>query len=111
MYERAAFFQVQALVLDAPRTSLEYFLDVPATRVGDLFFIQNLTALLMREGTFSGLDTSWVDAGGAAADSLELEGPDAGSMNAELEDPAILDPADAGADPNNSASELPEPQE
>ncbi len=41
-----ALFQARALVLQEPGNQLAKYLDVPAVQVGDLYYIQNLVALL-----------------------------------------------------------------
>ena len=46
LYDRVAYFQAKALIEQEDRSRLELYLDVPAAKTGDLFFIQNLTALL-----------------------------------------------------------------
>ncbi len=46
LYNYYALFQAKALILRESRQALSKFLDVPAFTVGDLFYIQNLVALL-----------------------------------------------------------------
>jgi len=45
-YDYHALFQAHALILDKSRIELSKYLDVPATEVGDLFYIHNLVSLL-----------------------------------------------------------------
>lgn len=45
-YDRVALFQAKALILKEPAKELAKYLDVPACRVGDLFYIQNLCATI-----------------------------------------------------------------
>lgn len=45
-YDYHALFQAHALILEESRTALVKYLDVPATEVGDLFYIHNLISLL-----------------------------------------------------------------
>jgi hypothetical protein len=49
LYERAAIFQAKAWITGEPRSALAGYLDVPATRIGDLFYIQNLVAILQAQ--------------------------------------------------------------
>jgi outer membrane protein assembly factor BamB len=46
LYDYSAVFQAKAYILREPPEELEKYLDVPAFPVGDLFYIQNLVALL-----------------------------------------------------------------
>ena len=46
LYEVNALFQAKALVLKQPRSELFKYLDAPAFARGDLFYIQNLLAVL-----------------------------------------------------------------
>ncbi len=46
LYNYYALFQAKAFVLQESRQELSKYLDVPAFTVGDLFYIQNLVALL-----------------------------------------------------------------
>jgi outer membrane protein assembly factor BamB len=46
LYDVIAMFQARAHILNENRSSLDKFLDVPATRVGDLYYIQTLVAYL-----------------------------------------------------------------
>jgi hypothetical protein len=46
LYDFNSMFQAKALILKETRDELTKYLDVPAFRVGDLFYIQNLVALL-----------------------------------------------------------------
>jgi hypothetical protein len=46
LYDRWAYFQAQAMIAQASRTELEEVLDVPVVPLGDLFYIQNLVAIL-----------------------------------------------------------------
>lgn len=50
-----ALFQAKALILQDPGVELAKYLDVPAVQVGDLFYIQNLIAVL-DAGLVSGLN-------------------------------------------------------
>jgi outer membrane protein assembly factor BamB len=45
-YDVNALFQAKALILKEPREELVKYLDVPAFAVGDLFYIQNLIAVI-----------------------------------------------------------------
>jgi hypothetical protein len=46
LYDYNALFQAKALILKEPASELVKYLDVPAFQRGDLFYIQNLTAVL-----------------------------------------------------------------
>jgi outer membrane protein assembly factor BamB len=46
LYDPIALFQAKAYILRESQADLYPYLDVPAFRVGDLFYIQNLTALM-----------------------------------------------------------------
>ncbi|MHB1295243.1 MAG: outer membrane protein assembly factor BamB family protein [Anaerolineae bacterium] len=46
LFDPVALFQAKALVLQEPYEELAQYLDVPAFEVGDLYYIQNLVALL-----------------------------------------------------------------
>jgi outer membrane protein assembly factor BamB len=46
LYDYAALFQAYAYILDYSAADLEKYLDVPAFDTGDLFYIQNLVALI-----------------------------------------------------------------
>lgn len=46
LYDYHSLFQAKAQILNEPYEELEKYLDVPGVPVGDLFYIQNLTALL-----------------------------------------------------------------
>jgi hypothetical protein len=46
LYNPPALFQAKAYILKQPYTELVKWLDVPAFSVGDLFYLQNLTAAL-----------------------------------------------------------------
>ena len=46
LYDQVSIFQARAMVLQQSRGELEKYLDVPAVRVGDLFYIQNLISTL-----------------------------------------------------------------
>jgi len=48
LYDTSSSFQAKALLLGEDRRTLENYLDVPGFAVGDLFYIQNLTAALER---------------------------------------------------------------
>jgi len=54
LYDVVALFQAKAQILGEERAALEKYLDIPAYAVGDLFYIQNLTALL-EEGGYTGM--------------------------------------------------------
>ncbi len=54
LYDTVALFQAKAQILGEERADMEKYLDVPAYAVGDLFYIQNLTALL-EEGSYTGI--------------------------------------------------------
>lgn len=45
-YDYHALFQAKALILDEPGSELIRYLDVPAVAVGDLFYIENLVAVI-----------------------------------------------------------------
>lgn len=50
LYDNPALFQARAYILKLPYTELVKYLDVPAFEKGDLFYIQNLVALLQSSG-------------------------------------------------------------
>ena len=56
LYDVPAVFQAKAMILREDRTQLAKYLDAPAFARGDLFYIQNLIALI--EATSSGPDPS-----------------------------------------------------
>lgn len=49
LYDYPAMFQAKAYILNDDRAELTKYLDAPAFRVGDLFYIQNLVAALQAE--------------------------------------------------------------
>lgn len=49
LYDYAALFQAKAYILKEPREDLTKYLDVPAFKRGDLFYIQNLIAAIEAE--------------------------------------------------------------
>jgi len=51
LYDTPALFQAKAWILKEPYSELVKYLDVPAFEKGDLFYIQNLVALLQSAGT------------------------------------------------------------
>jgi len=53
LYDYQALFQARAWILKEPREQLIKYLDVPAVERGDLFFIQNLVALLEAESSLT----------------------------------------------------------
>ena len=50
LYDYPALFQARAYILKQPYSELVKYLDVPAFQRGDLFYIQNLVALLQSSG-------------------------------------------------------------
>ena len=46
LYDYHAIFQAKALIMKEPFEELVRYIDIPAVEVGDLFFIQNLVAVL-----------------------------------------------------------------
>ena len=46
LYDYHAIFQAKALILKEPRSALAKYIDVPAMAVGDLYYIENLIAVL-----------------------------------------------------------------
>lgn len=46
IYDVVALFQAKAMILNQSRSELQKYLDVPATPVGDLYYIQNLISTL-----------------------------------------------------------------
>jgi hypothetical protein len=46
LHDVIGLFNAKAMILREPRRAVEKYLDVPAFRVGDLFYIQKLCALL-----------------------------------------------------------------
>ena len=51
LYDYHALFQARAYILDLPFSELVKYLDVPAFEKGDLYYIQNLVALLQSPGS------------------------------------------------------------
>jgi hypothetical protein len=51
LYDTPALFQARAWILKQPYSELVKYVDVPAFEKGDLFYIQNLVALLQSAGT------------------------------------------------------------
>ncbi len=51
LYDTPALFQAKAWILKQPYSELVKYVDVPAFEKGDLFYIQNLVALLQSAGT------------------------------------------------------------
>lgn len=68
-YDYYALFQAKALILQESGTELAKYLDVPAAQVGDLFYIQNLIAVL-DAGLASGLRKTSTAAVVKAGDTL-----------------------------------------
>jgi hypothetical protein len=50
LYDYHALFQAKAMILNEPRSELARYLDVPSMAVGDLFYIENLIAILGADG-------------------------------------------------------------
>lgn len=46
LYDRVSIFQAKALILKEGRSELEKYIDIPAVAIGDLFYTQNLIAVL-----------------------------------------------------------------
>jgi hypothetical protein len=46
LFDYHALFQAKALIMREPYTELVKYLDVPAFNCGDLYYIENLCALL-----------------------------------------------------------------
>jgi len=99
-YDYYALFQARALILQEPGIELAKYLDVPAVQVGDLFYIQNLVAVL-DAGVASGLrkagTSTAVDAGETLTYTLSFFGYSGpltitDSLPAGLSDPVILEP-------------------
>ncbi len=47
IYDTIALFNAKAMILKESRAELEKYLDIPAVRVGDLYYIQRLILTLM----------------------------------------------------------------
>jgi len=80
LYDVVALFQAKAQILGEERADLEKYLDISAYAVGDLFYIQNLTALL-EEGGYTGIAdfsvsaspaSQTIDPGDSAAYALQI---------------------------------------
>lgn len=68
-FDYHALFQARALILQEPGIELAKYLDVPAVQVGDLFYIQNLVAIL-DAGLASGLSKTATSVSAEAGETL-----------------------------------------
>jgi hypothetical protein len=68
-YDYWALFQAKAHLLQEPPSELVKYLDVPAVQVGDLYYIQNLVAVL-EAGLASGLEKTGFPASAAEGDTV-----------------------------------------
>ena len=74
LYDVNAIFQAKALILHTPAAELEKYLDIPAFEKGDLFYIQNMIALLKVSGA------STVPVGGVDLDTTGVFRPSNGLL-------------------------------
>jgi outer membrane protein assembly factor BamB len=73
LYDYYAIFQAKAQILREPQAELYQYLDVPAFKVGDLFYIQNLVALIRANPIPRAAAPSIVPAGGLFTDPVTVE--------------------------------------
>ncbi len=75
LYNYNALIQAKALILKESPAQLSKYLDVPAFAVGDLFYIQNIVAMLGSSGfTFQVSPTFYaVDSGGSGVYTIDIQ--------------------------------------
>ncbi len=92
LYDSQALFMARAMILQAPGTELEQYLDVPAFDRGDLYYIQKLTATLENEigvpqsyGFILTVspETKMVEEGGSAQYTIDIQ--PTGGFNASVQ--------------------------